>query len=369
MKRAVICVTNDLSSDQRVQRSISVLQAEGYQCCFVGRRLPESKDFKPGYETRRFRLWFRRGFAFYAAYNMRLFFFLLSRPFELYFSNDLDTLWPTYLVAAWRKKPLIYDSHEYFTGVPEIQNRPLVKAVWKSLEAYLFPRLRHVLTVNESIARLYEQDYGRRPRVLRNIASAEIPPALSRSELGLAEEAFLIINQGSGINVDRGMEEMLAALPLCPPQVHLLLVGRGDVLPALRQKARALGLEERVIFVPPQPYRRLLAYTQAADLGISLDKDTNINYRYSLPNKLFDYIKCALPVLCSPVPEVAGIVRRYQIGRVAEVEPLALAEAIGEFLGEDRNRYRAGLRRAAAENHWEQEKERLREILAEAEAQ
>ena len=55
-------------------------------------------------------------------YNLRLFFFLLYRRFDIYHSNDLDTLLPMWLTAFIFKKKLVYDSHEYFLGVPSFSN-------------------------------------------------------------------------------------------------------------------------------------------------------------------------------------------------------------------------------------------------------
>ena len=40
----------------------------------------------------------------------------------------------------------------------------------QGLERSLFPRVEHIWTVNESIADLYEADYGKRPEVFRNIS-------------------------------------------------------------------------------------------------------------------------------------------------------------------------------------------------------
>jgi len=366
MKRAIISVSNDLSTDQRVQRTISVLRDEGYEVLFVGRLLPESKAFNPAYSTKRFKLWFRRGWAFYATLNLRLFFFLLFKKVDLLWSNDLDTLLPNYLVSRIRGKVLIYDSHEYFCGVPEIQGRPLVKKVWQSIEAWIFPRLKRVITVNESIAELYEQDYALRPKVVRNVASAFVPERFkSRKELGLPEEAYLVINQGSGINVDRGMEEFLAALMLLPKEVQLMVVGRGDVIPLLKKQVKDLNLAQRVHFIPPQPYQELLHYTAAADLGISLDKNSNINYRYSLPNKIFDYIKCGIPLLISDLKEPKKIVMENGLGKVCSHEASDIAQKVLAMQAEGKEFYRAGLVAAAQKYNWEKEQKVICEMLDE----
>ncbi len=366
MKKVIISVSNDLATDQRVQRHIAVLLEEGYQVTFVGRRLAQSLDFNPEkYHVKRFSLWFNKGFMFYANLNLRLFFFLLFKRADLYFSNDLDTLLPNYLVSKIYAKPLIYDSHEYFTGVPEIQNRPLVKKVWTSLEAFIFPKLKHIITVNESIAKLYENEYSLRPKVIRNVSSRVLPSKkLLRTALQLPEEAFLIINQGSGINVDRGMEEMLAALKILPSHFHFVLVGKGDVLPQLKEKAKEELLSNRIHFIPPQPYIEMLQYTLNADLGISLDKDTNINYRYSLPNKVFDYMKCEIPLLVSNLKEPSALVSRYNIGRITTVDAPEIAAAVLKFDKEGKEFYRKNLKLAARENNWEKESRILSEILA-----
>lgn len=364
MKRVVLTVTNDLNSDRRVQRSIAALRSLGYETTFVGRELNDSEALNFDFPSRRFKLWFNKGFFFYAVYNLRLFFFLLfSKPFDVYWANDLDSLLPNYLVSRLYRKKLVYDSHEYFTGVPEIQGRPLVKGIWKALESFIYPKLKHILTVNESIANLLEQDYGQRPKVVRNIAESFLPSEVkSREELGLRNEAFLMINQGAGINVDRGMEEVFQALDLLDPQVELLLVGKGDVIPKLKEMAKAKKMEERIHFIAPLPYAEMLHYTLNADLGLSLDKDTNLNYRFSLPNKLFDYIKCGIPILSSKVVEVRKIVEGEKIGLSLAVEPQAIAKAVEEIRLKP-NVFEGNLKAAAQKHNWEKEEKRLIDFI------
>lgn len=364
MKEVAVSVTNDLSNDQRVQRSIALLQELGFSVTFIGRQLPDSKEFKPHYRTKRFKLPFRTGFLFYAAYNLRLFWHFLWRRYDLYFSNDLDTLWPNAWAARLYGKPLIYDSHEYFTGVPEIQDRPLVKAVWTKLEKMLLPQVDAMITVNESIADLYEAEYGLRPTVVRNISAQQTEIVKrNRADLNLPEEAFILINQGAGINVDRGVEEALLALHQLPEEVILLLVGKGDVLPKVKALAAEQGLSDRLIHRLPVPYAELLTYTAAADLGLSLDKDSNLNYRYSLPNKLFDYLKAGIPVLGSEVVEVKRLIERYHFGLSVAPEPTAIAQAVKE-IRQDPQRFAEGRARALAENSWSKEREKLRPIFA-----
>ena len=78
--RIYISVINDLVSDQRVHRIAYTLVASGYEVEIIGRRFAHSSECRlPDIGTRRFRLFFNKGFLFYASYNIRLFFYLLTR--------------------------------------------------------------------------------------------------------------------------------------------------------------------------------------------------------------------------------------------------------------------------------------------------
>ena len=92
MKRILISVTNDLTTDQRVEKTCEVLSEIGYDVILVGRKLKKSFPIQRNYKIIRFRLLFNVGFLFYAEFNIRLFIYLLFTKKDLLFSNDVDTL-------------------------------------------------------------------------------------------------------------------------------------------------------------------------------------------------------------------------------------------------------------------------------------
>ncbi len=367
-KRVIVSVINDLATDQRVARTCSVLHELGWEVVLVGRILPNSMPMGRPYQCIRFRLPFRKGAKFYAVYNIRLFFFLLFRRCDLFFSNDIDTLLPNFLVSRLKHKPLIFDSHEYFTEVPEIQGRPFVQNTWKRIEKFCLSRMKSMITVNESIAKLFRDKYGIQVKVIRNVPFKISKLAMaSRQELGLPEDQRIVILQGAGINVDRGAEEAVAAMQFIENTI-LLIVGSGDVVPQLKEYVIANNLSEKVRFVGKQPSDQLRKYTSVAEIGLSLDKPLNINYEYSLPNKLFDYIQAGIAVLASDLVEVAAIVKQYQVGEVLEQHnPQFIANRIQSMLA-DRDqlgRYRANAAIAAEMLCWEHEKVILENIVNE----
>jgi glycosyltransferase involved in cell wall biosynthesis len=361
-------VINDLVTDQRVNKTAGVLVDLGFEVLMVGRHKSDSPRMpERNYEIIRMRLLWEKGPLFYAEYNIRLFFLLLSRPADLLVSNDLDTLLPNYLVHKLKHIPIVFDSHEYFTATPELVERPKVQSVWKWIEKTIVPKLKSCITVNASIANLFEQEYDIPFKVVRNIPQhrekSEIP---SRSSLGLPSDKKIVLMQGSGINVQRGAEEAVEAMQYLD-NVLLLIVGGGDVLPVLKNMVHELSLQKKVKFVSRQTPENLAGYTANADIGLTIDKDTNINYRFSLPNKLFDYIYAGVPVLATPLVEVKNIIQHYEIGEfIGNHDSQHIAATINKMLNNETQmeHYKKNTIKAATELNWENEKKVLIEIFA-----
>ena len=71
-----------------------------------------------------------------------------------------------------------------------------------------------------------------------------------------------------------------------------------------------------------------------AHVGLSLDKaGNNLNYKFSLPNKSFDYLKAGIPVVSSDLIEIRHIVEKYKCGVIVNShEPKAILNAIKECI-------------------------------------
>jgi glycosyltransferase involved in cell wall biosynthesis len=336
----------------------------GFDVLLVGRlrKRSLSLDFR-NYKTKRIKLIFDNGPLFYAELNIRLFFFLVIKKVDILYSNDLDTLPANFLASKLKPKlKLIYDTHELFTEVPELENNKFAKNTWLRIERFIFPKLQYIVTVNESIAKIYKTIYGKSILVIRNVPEKyenRIP--LSKSKLGLPEGKFILIMQGSGLNVDRGIEEAVLSMQFIDNAL-LILVGSGDVIPKVKELVAKNQLSEKVMFFDKRPYLEMMQLTSNAHIGLTLDKPLSDNYKFSLPNKLFDYIQAGIPVLSSQLVELKKIIDNYEIGCFVEnISPEEIARKIN-FLIENPdklNQYKSNCVRAAEIENWENEKMKL----------
>ncbi len=366
MQQVVVSVTNDLVTDQRVHKVCTTLSTMDFDVVLIGRKLSDSLAISRNYKTVRMKLLFNKGFLFYAEYNIRLFCKLLFIKKDILLSNDLDTLLPNFLISKILNKKLVYDSHELFTETPELTDRPKVKKIWLSIENYIFPKLKHIYTVNESIASIYKKKYNVDVKVIRNIApiflNKSLDVALSNKVKGNNK---MLILQGSGINMDRGAEEALTMMKYLENTV-LYVIGGGDVFDRLKELVKKFQLEDKVFIKNRMPYHQLMEYTKIADLGLSLDKGTNLNYEYSLPNKVFDYIQAKTPLLVSNRKEIANLVLDNNIGLVVEnLDPEKLAETVkGIFSDHERlKKWQENLGLAQVKYNWEKESEKLKQVF------
>ena len=365
MATVIVSVISDFVTDQRVHRSSQTLHEMGFDVLLTGTKKNNSLPLTArSYKTKRFTMLFQKGFLFYAEWNIRLFFFLLFKRADILLANDLDTLPANFLASKCRRSVLVYDTHEYFTEMAELYNRPFVKKIWRRIENYLFPKVRYILTVNNSIALLYKQKFNKELVVVRNI------PATGNSSDDTANFSFpsnkkILLVQGAGLNENRGMEELIQSLQLISGDFILVIAGSGLLIGQLKQLAEG-ELNKRIFFTGLLTPKQLKQLTKTAWCGFSLDKPININQQASLPNKLFDYIAAGIPVIASNITEVAAIVNEYKVGKIINaVTPQAIAAAVNSLAAETElyQQYKSNTTTVAKQLNWDNEKTILQNLF------
>jgi len=355
LERIIICVTNDLSADQRVHKTALTLKNRlGKDVWVIGRKRKNSPEITRPYTTRRFSLPVNKGPLFYAFYNFRLLLFLLNHRYTEILSNDLDTLPAARVAAGLKRVKLFYDSHELYTEVPELINRPRVQNIWSWLERRCVKRVDRFYTVCKPIAEIYEKQYNKKVEVIRNV-----PLYRPKHETEKYDKPTLIY-QGA-LNIGRGIELMIETMELLP-RFQLIICGRGDVEDELQHKA-SKQKSKNIHFKGHVDFEMMQTITSKAHIGLSWEENMGLNYYYALPNKIFDYIQARIPVLVADLPGMKSIVEQYGVGEVLEErQPEKIARQIVRIF-EKRHTFGTALENAAGELNWNKEEQKLIDIF------
>lgn len=291
-----------------MQRICHSLAKAGYEVQLIGRQQPRSIPLTTAsYSQKRLKCFFHSGKFFYLEYNLRLLLYLIRQNTDAICAIDLDTLLPVFLTARLRRKILVYDAHEYFSELPELQQRPLIKKIWTYLEGLLVPRVKHAYTVGKALAVALEERYDVPFAVVRNLPlrqSLPPDPALIRKAQELKTQfpnTTFLLYQGA-LNEGRGIETAIRALHHLN-NTQLWLAGEGPLKQQILDIITAEKLQKRVHFwgyLSPQSLQSLSPF---ATIGLNLLSDHGLNYYYSLANKTFDYLHAELPAIHMDFPE------------------------------------------------------------------
>lgn len=270
----------------------------------------------------------------------------LRHPAALVVAHDLPMLPVGARVAKAMGTGLVYDSHELFAE-QEFSERE--KRRWRLIEDQYIRSADLVITVNQSIASELEQRYGLSD--VQVILNAERPhqpdPAhrnALRQRLGLSETAIIGLYQG-GLSAGRNLETLVRAMTeVAVPELHLVFLGDGQMAAPLGRLSAELGVSDRIHFLAAVPQRDLLHLTASADFGIIPYQANCLNTYYCTPNKLFEFIASAVPMVASDLPELRRFVGDMGIGLIGDLSTAGTAAAVLNGMASD-----AGMRQAFRE--------------------
>ena len=351
--RIVMAVSNDTLTDQRVERHRRALTEAGYDVVVLGRREVPTQH--------------QRGWRFYLELNIRLQQKVARQKADIVWANDTDTLLGCWLAARRTKAKLVMDAHELFPEVPEIQHKPVVKWVWRTLERWLMPQCNACLTVCNSIAEHYRQLYGVPMTVVRNLSECSMYPEYSEN-LDYSDKKMLLY-QGR-VNLGRGVNWAIDALEWLD-DCRLVVAGDGDLLEQMKAYAAGKPWADRITFLGRTSPDELHRLTPQADVGLVMLEDLGLSYHYALPNRIGDFVAAGVPIVVSDLPEMSAVVKRFSVGEVIDRlhgaddrdQAQALAQAVKKVLA--RKWTEADFEAARRDMDWNKEKQQLIKIANE----
>ncbi len=355
-QKIIVSVISDIVTDQRVQKECNTFHKIGYEVLLLGRKSKNNFGLnRLPYKVIRFESLFRRGPLMYLIFNVQLFFYLLFKRADILWANDLDTLLPNFIISRLKKNKLVYDSHEYF--IASVYKKTSQK-IWKKLENFLFPKLKNVITVNDSIKKVYAKKYNVPITVVRNVPYKFVSNK-NIENINLPKDKKILIMQGIGLNENRGAEEAVLTMQFLPDEFILYFIGAGTILHKLKQMVKELNLFSKIIFIDTLPYRQMMEYTRQCFLGLIFEKiNVTDHHLFALPNKFFDYIHAGIPVLSSKAIEIKPLIEKYNVGDcINSFEPAEIASKIISISKNNElyNTWKRNTAAASEELNWENE--------------
>ncbi|WP_127129503.1 hypothetical protein [Georgenia sp. SYP-B2076] len=342
--RALVVSFSDITADARVLRQVAVVARHAHVTTIAygaqpagsdehlrlpdgAKSLPQTLPGVAKLATRRLRSAEMGAPGSQAALRLAA-----GRSFDVVVANDPRAMPVSFALADGA--PVWADLHEWS---PEERSHV---PVWKLLVApfmdhlcrtYL-PRTAASTTVAGSIAELYEREYSVRPEVMRNAA-----PWADLSPTPVDGDTIRLVHSGGAVP-GRELEAMIDAVQALGDDysLDLYLVPANDggkYLAQLKNRAAGHGL---ITFHDPVAPTALPATLNFYDIGAFWIKPFNTNARYTLPNKLFDFIQARLAIAVGPTVEMQRVVEDHGLGVVSTDFTLdSIVESVRAMTRED----------------------------------
>ena len=353
-RHIVFCSTSIAKYDRRMQRIIGALVDSSYEVSWISRAHIDEID-SDNVSHICIKTFFKKGILFYLEFNIRLFIKLLKHGKDIVSTVDLDTILAGSIYTILSGKKLVFDAHEYFSEVPELQGKPIKKKLWKCIARLCVPRSKANYTVGECLADVLSKDYGVEFSVIRNVDSYESVINETKPN-GRNDIMYLgVLNQG------RGIEELILSLHHLPSKYKLKLIGEGDLSQGLRELVKTEELTDRVHFLGMKNPSELPSLLSNGRLACNLLSNNSLSYYYSLANKYFDYIHSGLPMIGMDFPEYRALNQQFKTSiLINDLDPKQISQAILQL--EDEHTYQLlkdNCKQAAIHLDWANEKNKL----------
>jgi Glycosyl transferases group 1 len=268
-----------------------------------------------------------------------------DRRFDLIVANEARAL-P--LAHAFAHGAAVWgDMHEW---APEERThvlswRILVAPYMRYICSRYLPMTDAVTTVNDSIAKLYDEQFGCHTEVVRNaIALQNLSPS------PVLADRIRLVHSGGAVP-GRNLEALIEATLRLDERFSLdfYLIGARDGGRYLAKLKALAGESTRVTFHPAVSPEELPATLNAFDVGIYAIPPKTANHRFMLPNKFFDFVQARLAIVFGPTVETTALIEHYELGCVTtDFSVDAMVAALSALTRESVTAFKANTDRAAA---------------------
>lgn len=240
---------------------------------------------------------------------------LLSvQNFDMVLVHHLNDLPMAARLAQEKKVKRIVNLHEYYPleGLDEDVN-------WKQTQPEIInickrelPKADAVFCVGKIIADKYKEEFGINATIVTNSK-----PYLDLQPVQADTGKIKLIHHGNAFST-RGLEDLIKMVDLLGDNYSLDLMLMPSNLDYYEELKRSVKDNKRVRIIAPVPTDEISKFINKYDIGVYICIPSNFNNLNCLPNKFFEFIQARLAIAIAPSPEMANLVRSYDLGVVAK---------------------------------------------------
>jgi glycosyltransferase involved in cell wall biosynthesis len=170
------------------------------------------------------------------------------------------------------------------------------------------------------------------------------PPARAPRDGRRPDDPVRLVSVGRAVE-KKGYDVLIDALAHLPPDLYCRLthIGGGTLTSALRRRAEATGLADRIDWLGPQPRDRVIDALIAADLFVLPAKPAADGDRDGLPNVLMEAQAVGLACLATDFSAIPELITDGQTGTlVPPGDAVALADALARLIADPARRAAEG---------------------------
>ncbi len=338
-QRVLICRSNPISPDPRVEKEARSLQKAGLHVSVLGwdrsGNLPVQENLQ-GVNVHRLpiRAGYARGlmnFLPLLRWQANLLRWLLRhhKEYDRIHACDFDTILPSLLIKFLHKKKIIYDIFDFYAdhlrATPE-----WIKRIIRVVDLWAIGRADALILVDDARK---EQVSSARPRHLVVIYNSPEDQRFQPIDEQRGQPAELRLAYIGLLQVERGLLEVIEVLRR-HPEWALDFAGFGGDEAQILQSAQGMP---NVTFHGRVPYQDALALSAQADVLFALYDPQIPNHRYASPNKLFEAMMLGKPIVVARGTNMDRIVKTEQSGLVVEYGDVLALEAALARLAQDRS--------------------------------
>jgi glycosyltransferase involved in cell wall biosynthesis len=250
-----------------------------------------------------------------------------------------------------------------FKGLNVLVRNPYLA---RFVESYSFKNADHILAVVEESVKIVKKFNSNVTLISNTPQLNKITISSDIVEPSIPEGKFSAIYVG-GITKHRGLQTLFHAIPLIIKQIPsflLIIVGDGQELNNLKALVDKLNIEKYVLFTGFIDNNKIYKLIKRADIGLiphikCEHTDTTV------PNKLFDYMGCGLPIIASDTIPLKRIINEEKVGITYEYnKPEKFFEAIVKIFGSDYDYGKNGKRSVKNRYNWDIDSEKLNSLVS-----